>query len=180
MRQVGTGETGTGEAGTGEEGTGGGAGLLTPTSEGDFNPQPLSSNVFKCELCKISCTSKQLLDLHISGKKHQKKLKDSVQVPDPVEGTTIISNEVKPISCEICGISCNTYEVLKIHLTGRKHLKNLEKSQPPSVPHNPVPTSEPVSTPAVVEPVSTPKVVEPVSTPKVVEPVSAPKVVEPV
>ncbi|GJS62372.1 zinc finger, C2H2-like protein [Tanacetum coccineum] len=170
-----------------QAGTSGGGGLLTPTSEGDCKPQPLSSNVFQCELCNISCTSNELLNFHISGKKHQKKLKDSVQVPDPIEGPTIFSHEVKHASCEICGITCDTYEVLKTHLSGRKHLKNLEKSQKPSVPHNPVPTSdasltvvERAATPTVVEPVSTPKVVEPVSTPKVVEPVSTPKVVEPV
>ncbi|KAF5807267.1 putative transcription factor C2H2 family [Helianthus annuus] len=198
---------------------------------------------FPCEICKIVCTSGELLNTHIAGKKHLKKLKELGQIPNlplaaiasqdtpPVvnpesnEGNTVNlhgaipsnvppapialqdtqptepmanqesiedktgdlteakmsnlpltpissqdapptnpmanpestedktdnltgaissnlpvvnleSNEGKTVNshganwvCELCGISCNTEEVLNIHLTGKKHRKNLEKSE---------------------------------------------------
>lgn len=115
------------------------------------NPDPL-----RCELCKISCTSIELLNTHMSGKKHQKKLKESGQIPDPsstldtqptkqnpdsTEGKSVNPHDNNPVSCELCGISCNTYEVLKTHLSGKKHQKNLEKSEKTIGP-NPAPTTE--------------------------------------
>lgn len=118
------------------------------------NPDPL-----RCELCKISCTSIELLNTHMSGKKHQKKLKESGQIPDPslavvpsldtqptkpestTEGKAVNLHEGNPVSCELCGISCNTYEVLKTHLSGKKHQKNLEKSEKVIGP-NPAPATE--------------------------------------
>ncbi|PWA35667.1 Zinc finger, C2H2-like protein [Artemisia annua] len=60
---------------------------------------------------------------------------------------------VKP-SCEICGISCDTNEMLNIHFTGRKHQKNLKKLIKPSVPHKPVSTTDDggeIATPMVVD-----------------------------
>ncbi|KAL5225568.1 hypothetical protein ABZP36_012207 [Zizania latifolia] len=36
---------------------------------------------------------------------------------------------VQPLTCEVCKIQCDTQDVLRIHKTGKKHKKNLEKLQ---------------------------------------------------
>ncbi|KAL5231276.1 hypothetical protein ABZP36_030052 [Zizania latifolia] len=36
---------------------------------------------------------------------------------------------VQPLTCEVCKIQCDTQNVLRIHKTGKKHKKNLEKLQ---------------------------------------------------
>ncbi|KAL4566485.1 hypothetical protein LXL04_030601 [Taraxacum kok-saghyz] len=103
--------------------------VFTPT------PQNHGPDYLRCDLCKISCTSFELLNTHLSGKKHLKKLKESEQIPDSTEGKIVISHDTtNPISCQLCGISCNTLEMLKIHMSGKKHQKNLEKSEKPVGP----------------------------------------------
>ncbi|KAI3688799.1 hypothetical protein L2E82_46633 [Cichorium intybus] len=122
------------------------------------NPDPL-----RCELCKICCTSTVDLNIHMSGKKHLKKVDESGKIPDPpltlvasqdtqptkpmqnpesIEGKAVNSHEGNPVLCELCGISCDTYDVLKAHLSGKKHQKKLEKSEKPIGP-NPAPATVP-------------------------------------
>lgn len=120
--------------------------------------------------------------MHLAGKKHQKKLKELEQIPiaslvtspgKPVENAeatedkTVISQEGKPVSCELCGINCTSYEVLKTHISGKKHQKNLEKSGKLIGPNPAVPVIEPVTEPVtkpVTEPVTEP-ITEPVTEP---------------
>ncbi|CAH1428303.1 unnamed protein product [Lactuca virosa] len=99
----------------------------TPEPEAQTNNNP---NPIQCQLCKISCSSIEVFNTHMSGKKHLKKLKESGQIPDP-SLTLINSQQGKPVWCELCGISCDTYDVFKTHLSGKKHKKNLEKSEKP-------------------------------------------------
>ncbi|KAF0930573.1 hypothetical protein E2562_033491 [Oryza meyeriana var. granulata] len=39
------------------------------------------------------------------------------------------SKVVQPLTCEVCKIQCDTPDVLRIHKTGKKHKKNLERLQ---------------------------------------------------
>ncbi|KAL8216027.1 hypothetical protein R6Q57_022864 [Mikania cordata] len=124
-----------------------------------------------CELCKITCDTDEVFKIHLSGKKHLKKLKDSRKIPNlpltpivsqgtPVtnptvnlesnEGKTVNLHEAKPV-CELCGITCDTNEMLQIHIIGKKHQKNLEKSEILIGP-NPAPSPEPVAEPKMIGP----------------------------
>nr|XP_043606119.1 zinc finger protein 346-like isoform X2 [Erigeron canadensis] len=155
------------------------------TSECSLEAQPITGGSqmkpdipqsFSCELCKISCTSNELLNMHLTGKKHLKKLRKSEPMPDvlltPVASletppTKLMENpesgpsmkvdlhEGKLTRCELCGISCNTYDMLKKHFTGKKHLKNLEKSEKLIGP-NPLPATEPVTPPTIIGPSQVP------------------------
>lgn len=121
--------------------------VFKPTSnkvlEAQRNLDPL-----RCEICEINYTSFEHHNSHMSGKKHLKKLNEVVQIvpdlsltftssmdtqpmqnPESTEGKVVNSQEGNPVSCELCGISCNTYEMLRVHLSGKKHQKNLEKSE---------------------------------------------------
>ncbi|KAI3820871.1 hypothetical protein L1987_08421 [Smallanthus sonchifolius] len=140
----------------------------TSDSSGGQQKKP---DPFQCEICKITCTSNELLKAHIAGKKHLKKMKDSEQIPNmpltpvasqdtpptkPVidpessEGKTVNLQEAKQV-CELCGITCNTNEMFKIHITGKKHLKKMKDSgQMPNLPLTPIasqdtPTANPES-----------------------------------
>ncbi|GJS62371.1 zinc finger, C2H2-like protein [Tanacetum coccineum] len=127
-------------------------GLKNGTSEcGSSSSSGTKSATFQCEVCKISCNSNELLNMHFSGKKHLKKLKQSEEIPDPsdqpdsTEGKSVELHQGKPLSCNLCGIACNSYDMLKKHNSGKQHQKNLEKSLKPIGP-NPAPAMEPVAT----------------------------------
>lgn len=127
-------------------------------SNGGSQKKPDTLQPAMCELCKISCTSNEHLSVHLTGKKHLKKLLESEQIPDlsltpmaslgtpvmdnlePMEGKSVISHEGKPAWCELCGIDCNTYDALRNHISGKKHQKKLEISEKPIGP-NPAPAT---------------------------------------
>ncbi|KAI7741204.1 hypothetical protein M8C21_026493 [Ambrosia artemisiifolia] len=59
----------------------------TSNSSGGSQKKP---NTFQCGLCKITCTSNELLSMHIAGKKHLNKLRESGQIPN-LPSTTVAS-----------------------------------------------------------------------------------------
>ncbi|PWA97339.1 Zinc finger, C2H2-like protein [Artemisia annua] len=134
-------------------------GLKNATSEcGSKSSSVTKPATFQCEVCKIRCNSNENLNSHFSGKKHLKKLKQSEEIPDPSltpvvsldqpessEGKTVELHQGKPLSCDLCGIACNSYDMLKKHISGKQHQKNLEKSLKPIGP-NLAPAMEPVAT----------------------------------
>ncbi|XP_076918563.1 uncharacterized protein LOC143579034 isoform X1 [Bidens hawaiensis] len=197
-------------------------------------------DTFPCEICKITCSSNELLKMHIAGKKHLKKVKELGQIPNlptnvvvksesdedknvnlpltpivsqvtppanlvvksesdedktvnlpltpivsqatpsaslvvksepneditvnlpltsiasqdtpPVKGKTVNLHGAKSV-CELCGVSCDTDEMLKIHLTGKKHRNNVAKSEQLIGP-KPALTTEPAETPKLIGPVN--------------------------
>nr|XP_043614577.1 zinc finger RNA-binding protein-like [Erigeron canadensis] len=94
-----------------------------------------------CEVCKISCTRDDL-NMHLSGKKHLKNLRKSVfkaNSPSTVnsveslklpKGVVVDPNEGNAIWCELCRICRNSHEALNAHISGKKHKRNLMKSEP--------------------------------------------------
>ncbi|KAI3686538.1 hypothetical protein L1987_80217 [Smallanthus sonchifolius] len=140
--------------------------VFDATSDSSCGPQK-KPDPFQCEICKITCSSSELLKAHISGKKHLKKMKELGLIPNmpltPIasldtptanpessEGKTVALHEFKRV-CEICGISCDTDEMMKFHTEGKKHRKKLEKSEKLIGP-NPAVTTEPAATPMVIGP----------------------------
>ncbi|KAD5507882.1 hypothetical protein E3N88_15585 [Mikania micrantha] len=57
------------------------SGFLAPTQYSSSGSQK-KLNTFQCELCNITCTSNELLRMHIAGKKHVNKLKEHGQIPN--------------------------------------------------------------------------------------------------
>ncbi|XP_076918564.1 uncharacterized protein LOC143579034 isoform X2 [Bidens hawaiensis] len=159
-------------------------------------------DTFPCEICKITCSSNELLKMHIAGKKHLKKVKELGQIPNLPTNvvvksesdedknvnlplTPIVSQVTPPANlvvksesdedktvnlpltpigktvnlhgaksvCELCGVSCDTDEMLKIHLTGKKHRNNVAKSEQLIGP-KPALTTEPAETPKLIGPVN--------------------------
>ncbi|KAJ9568207.1 hypothetical protein OSB04_004173 [Centaurea solstitialis] len=116
-------------------------------SNGSSHLKPDTIQFATCELCKITCTNNEDLSVHLIGKKHLKKVKESQQSGIPTtenvepaegEGKSVISHEEKSSWCELCGINCTTYDALQSHISGKKHQKKLEMSQKPIGP-NPAP-----------------------------------------
>lgn len=120
-----------------------------------------------CEVCRVSCDTKDVLDKHKSGKKHMKNLEklgvgsapSSLPIPvasagpaNPVIGppenpnkkkaTQSTAKVVQSAWCEVCKVKCDTIDVLNVHNSGKKHKKNLEKLTRASVP---VPVPDPVT-----------------------------------
>lgn len=103
-----------------------------------------------CEVCKIECTSNELLDLHKVGKKHLRNLEKLKSTGAPVPDNSIISPPENPEkrklkepedlemkkkkvvdggaavslvrTCEICNVVCNSDDVFKSHIAGKKHV----------------------------------------------------------
>lgn len=134
------------------------------------------SNPFHCEICQITCTSSELLKMHIAGKKHSQKVADlgkisnlpltpiasqdtppstkPIENPESNEGKTVNLHEAKHV-CELCGISCDTNEVLQNHQKGKKHLKKMKDSgQIPNTPLTPIASQDTPPTLSVVNPES--------------------------
>ncbi|KAK9075477.1 hypothetical protein SSX86_003801 [Deinandra increscens subsp. villosa] len=73
------------------------SGFFAATSYPSHGGSQKKPPTFQCGLCKITCTSNELLKLHIAGKKHLNKLKESGQIPNlplvnPDEGKTVNSD----------------------------------------------------------------------------------------
>ncbi|KAI3759260.1 hypothetical protein L6452_06943 [Arctium lappa] len=92
------------------------------------------------ELCKVSCSS-NVRSIYESGKKHVKNLERSEKIPDlplnplicslATPGNVEIPNseENKSSRCELCGIRCNSYDEFNKHVSGKKHRKNVKKTE---------------------------------------------------
>ena len=65
---------------------------------------------FDCGLCQVQCSSQVVLDAHLIGKQHKKKL-EMTQAPSG------------NFRCEICNIAVTDQGGLDMHLAGKKHIK---------------------------------------------------------
>ncbi|KAF5796882.1 putative transcription factor C2H2 family [Helianthus annuus] len=76
----------------------------TSNSSGASQKKP---NTFQCGLCKITCTSNELLSMHIAGKKHLNKLRESGLIPN-LPFTPMVnseSNEGKTVNSDGCNMN---------------------------------------------------------------------------
>jgi len=65
---------------------------------------------FDCGLCQVQCSSQVVLDAHLIGKQHKKKL-EMTQAP------------TGNFRCEICNVQSTDQGGLDMHLAGKKHIK---------------------------------------------------------
>ncbi|XP_078178078.1 uncharacterized protein LOC144572391 isoform X3 [Carex rostrata] len=90
-----------------------------------------------CDVCKITCNTLEMYNNHVSGKKHNKNIKNLtagdipiqfVPVRSPSPGTQTPGtndNDKQFIFCDICKITCNTQEMYNNHVSGKKHNKKI-------------------------------------------------------
>ncbi|KAK7304672.1 hypothetical protein VNO77_42557 [Canavalia gladiata] len=99
-----------------------------------------------CTLCNVVCTSQDVYNKHLAGKKHAAQV--GLMSSDGV-GPYIASFKRQGVGpwkiapkkikvdqsawCDVCKIKCNSRDMYFVHLTGKKHLKNLEKQSKPKI-----------------------------------------------
>ncbi|XP_076903443.1 uncharacterized protein LOC143558504 [Bidens hawaiensis] len=96
-----------------------------------------------CEVCNISCPT-NIYGKHASGKKHIKNLQKLDKIPNlpstvtdsasSLEGKDVNSIKINSTSCELCGISCTSLELLNTHIAGKKHQKKLKNAEKQCAP----------------------------------------------
>ncbi|KAF3334813.1 Zinc finger protein 346 [Carex littledalei] len=89
-----------------------------------------------CDVCKITCNSQEMYNNHVSGKKHNKNIKNltagdiliqfvpaSTSPGTQTPGTN--DNDKQFVDCDICKITCNTQEMYNNHVSGKKNNKKI-------------------------------------------------------
>uniref|UniRef100_A0A8D8LWC9 Zinc finger protein 385B n=1 Tax=Cacopsylla melanoneura TaxID=428564 RepID=A0A8D8LWC9_9HEMI len=130
-------------------------------------PTKKVANPIKCEVCNIEVSGQCVLDSHIQGVKHKRKLallaaqqgkqaktetttsaptaKGGVKTASSINNGTFttpsmntVSSSDKVFPCTVCNITVNSAEQLEIHKGGKQHKK---KSDPNYANNNPKPDS---------------------------------------
>ena len=81
------------------------------------------SGQFFCEPCKLELSSKEHLEIHVSGKKHSKRMRWLF-----ISGDEESEREYRQIWCSLCRVFMNTVEGFDGHIRGRTHVKELKKA----------------------------------------------------
>jgi zinc finger RNA-binding protein len=87
---------------------------------------PKPSQLFYCEVCKISCAGEQTYTEHLQGKNHKKK---ETLAATLAKKTTPILAQRSPFFCELCDVSCTCGDTYAAHVRGVKHQKVLSLHQ---------------------------------------------------
>lgn len=69
---------------------------------------------FMCELCKVTVISEAMLQIHLMGQKHKKKMQLASNPPQ------------SDFRCELCSVFAPNAEALAMHTAGKNHLKKLK------------------------------------------------------
>ncbi|XP_069105897.1 zinc finger protein 346-like [Argopecten irradians] len=84
-----------------------------------------------CDICQVFYNSSSQRDVHLSGKKHQKKLKTMTEISttstDPLG---LMSEPVTNLgSCELCHVAYSSVIIRDQHLSGAKHRKKVQLAE---------------------------------------------------
>ncbi|MBA0656721.1 hypothetical protein Goklo_009057, partial [Gossypium klotzschianum] len=93
-----------------------------------------------CTICNVACNSHDAFVKHLSGRRHVAQVRliaidgigpylAAIQANDQFwnKGKKITKNKIsQPTWCEVCQINRNSSNVYAKHLSGKKHLKNLQ------------------------------------------------------
>lgn len=128
----------------------------------------VASCFIQCEICSVSCNTREQLEIHKKGKAHQKKeLKHQTLVDLSLQSDVVppvvsapppkppqLSNSVLPpivshaltptqlngwTRCELCSVDMNTEEQYRAHCSGTKHQRHLKSLNISHDPSPPVP-----------------------------------------
>lgn len=71
-------------------------------------------SAYDCTICKVQCNTQEVLNVHLQGSKHKKKL------------VSLSNTKTKSqFHCEICNVECPGQEPYDMHLAGKKHQKKI-------------------------------------------------------
>ncbi|OWF41017.1 Zinc finger protein 346 [Mizuhopecten yessoensis] len=85
-----------------------------------------------CEMCQVYYNSPNQKEVHLTGKKHQKKLKTMTDIsPSDPLGLSLDSASNLGL-CELCHVSYSSVTIRDQHLNGAKHRKKVQLSQSPN------------------------------------------------
>ncbi|RZF38213.1 hypothetical protein LSTR_LSTR005574 [Laodelphax striatellus] len=83
----------------------------------------------KCDICNIEVFGKAVLELHLAGVKHFKKMKLIESLAKSKEQAELDKssppNPLLCFKCEVCNVSVNSIQQLQIHSQGAKHKNNV-------------------------------------------------------
>ncbi|XP_018008718.1 zinc finger protein 385B isoform X2 [Hyalella azteca] len=97
---------------------------------GAYLPQPRAM-VVRCDVCELSFFSQGVLQSHMAGSKHQRKVK-SAELLKSLESMNheFERNEISGvIRCIVCDITVNSPQLLATHMAGNKHKANALKRE---------------------------------------------------
>ncbi|XP_063243409.1 zinc finger protein 346-like isoform X2 [Bacillus rossius redtenbacheri] len=85
--------------------------------------------ICKCEVCNLEFSGQVVMDTHLAGAKHAKKVK-SQEILKQLQssGQSFTRDEkTKILKCEVCDVVVNSSQQLQTHLTGNKHKQKAMK-----------------------------------------------------
>ena len=80
-----------------------------------------SSHVLNCDLCSLTFPSLSVLNNHLKGSRHQRKVKSQVAYKQMKAAGMQFKQDQGEICCEVCRVSVNSSHQLQAHLAGHKH-----------------------------------------------------------
>lgn len=109
--------------------------------------QITATQSLRCVVCNVDCNSKDVLEKHMSGKKHNRNLQNHSSAlvgqigsishqkisgsAGASTGQSLFAKRLKLLEggapadsvkvCTICNVVCNSQDVFEKHLTGKKH-----------------------------------------------------------
>lgn len=80
-----------------------------------------SSHVLNCDLCSLTFPSLSVLNNHLKGSRHMRKVKSQVAYKQMKAAGMQFKQDQGEICCEVCRVSVNSSHQLQAHLAGHKH-----------------------------------------------------------
>ncbi|CAL4126195.1 unnamed protein product [Meganyctiphanes norvegica] len=83
----------------------------------------VSAGNFSCDICNLEFSSRPIVDAHLSGSKHQRKVegKELLRKLHQTESCFTQDEETGKLTCLICFIELTSPQLLQAHLQGTKH-----------------------------------------------------------
>ncbi|KAK3915445.1 Zinc finger protein 385D [Frankliniella fusca] len=89
----------------------------------------------KCEICNIELVGQVVIDAHMKGSKHAKKLKAKELLNNLIDaGQVKVDNEKDTagiFKCDVCDVVLNSSQQLEVHNAGAKHKAKISESGSP-------------------------------------------------
>ena len=94
-----------------------------PASAASSSVAPPPRHVVTCEVCHLPFPSRAVLEHHLVGSRHAKKVKAESVLRQLQEGGAEFraTEATGDIRCEVCEVSVNSSHQLQAHMTGHKH-----------------------------------------------------------
>lgn len=83
----------------------------------------MSKDDYSCGICKVELSGMKHLELHLSGKKHQKKA-HWLRISNKESN----SRDYKQVWCSLCRVFVNNLESFEGHIRGKQHIKMLKRA----------------------------------------------------